>query len=258
MKTSAARRLAGPALGVLVFVAALGIWELWAGAEDSFLVPTASEVAERAWDVWPTSDFLSEVGQSMKRLRRRVRHRGGDRHRPRAPGRGVPRRQAHARSVPRVPASRAGDRDRAGGDRHPRARRRVAHRGHRLRPVLSDPRQHGRRCARHSAGGAGHRLDAARRSGGARSRGSTFPAALPSIMAGLRIAVSLGLVLVVVSEFVGEANGLGYYLIVQQSVFDVSRAVRGHPLPRPARLRAQPALPRRRAPRARLALRSSR
>jgi ABC-type nitrate/sulfonate/bicarbonate transport system permease component len=47
-----------------------------------------------------------------------------------------------------------------------------------------------------------------------------LPAALPSIMAGLRIAVSLGLVLVVVSEFVGEQNGIGYYLVVQQSEFD--------------------------------------
>ena len=47
-----------------------------------------------------------------------------------------------------------------------------------------------------------------------------LPAALPSIMAGLRIAVSLGLVLVVVTEFVGEANGIGYYLTVQQSLLD--------------------------------------
>ena len=45
-----------------------------------------------------------------------------------------------------------------------------------------------------------------------------LPAALPSIMAGLRFAVSLGLVLVIVTEFVGEANGLGYYLNVQQSL----------------------------------------
>ena len=30
-------------------------------------------------------------------------------------------------------------------------------------------------------------------------------------MAGLRIAVSIGLILVVVSEFVGEGNGLGHW-----------------------------------------------
>jgi ABC-type nitrate/sulfonate/bicarbonate transport system permease component len=47
-----------------------------------------------------------------------------------------------------------------------------------------------------------------------------LPAALPSIMAGLRIAVSLGLVLVIVSEFVGEQNGIGYYLVIKQSEFD--------------------------------------
>jgi ABC-type nitrate/sulfonate/bicarbonate transport system permease component len=62
------RRLTGPALGVLVFVAALGVWELWARAENSFLVPTASEVVGRAWDIWPTSEFLKEAGQSLKRL----------------------------------------------------------------------------------------------------------------------------------------------------------------------------------------------
>ena len=85
-----------------------------------------------------------------------------------------------------------------------------------------------------------------------------LPAALPSIMAGLRIAVSLGLVLVIVSEFVGEKNGLGYYLIIQQSEFDYPELYAGHPLPRRARVRAQPALPRRRAPPARVALRSRR
>ena len=39
-----------------------------------------------------------------------------------------------------------------------------------------------------------------------------FPAALPSIVAGLRVAVSIGLVLVVVSEFVGTGDGLGSYI----------------------------------------------
>ena len=62
------RRLGGPALGVLVFVAALGVWELWARAENSFLVPTASEVAEQAWEIWPTSEFLSDAAASLKRL----------------------------------------------------------------------------------------------------------------------------------------------------------------------------------------------
>ncbi len=54
-----------------------------------------------------------------------------------------------------------------------------------------------------------------------------FPAALPSIMAGLRIAVSIGLVLVVVSEFVGEGNGLGHWILVQQSLFNVPELYAG-------------------------------
>ena len=65
--TSVVRRPGGPTLGVLGFLAALGLWQLWAGAADSFVVPTAYEVAQAAWDVWPTSDFLGQVGQSMKR-----------------------------------------------------------------------------------------------------------------------------------------------------------------------------------------------
>ena len=54
-----------------------------------------------------------------------------------------------------------------------------------------------------------------------------FPSALPSIMAGLRIAVSIGLVLVVVSEFVGEGNGLGHCLLVQQSLLAVPEMYAG-------------------------------
>ncbi len=41
-----------------------------------------------------------------------------------------------------------------------------------------------------------------------------FPAALPSIVTGLRVAISIALVLVVVAEFVGEGGGLGGYLEV--------------------------------------------
>ena len=72
-----------------------------------------------------------------------------------------------------------------------------------------------------------------------------LPAALPSIMAGLRIAVSLGLVLVIVSEFVGEQNGLGYYLIIQQSEFDYPALYAGILFLGLLGYVAQPALPRR-------------
>ena len=55
-------------LGVAVFVGALVIWEAWARAAGSFLVPPATEVAGRAWEVWPTRDFLAEVAGSLERL----------------------------------------------------------------------------------------------------------------------------------------------------------------------------------------------
>ena len=39
-------------------------------------------------------------------------------------------------------------------------------------------------------------------------------------MAGLRIALSIGLVLVVISEFAGEGDGLGHYIVDQQRSFN--------------------------------------
>ena len=55
-------------LGVAVFLAAVGIWEVWARYEASFLIPPASEVAKAAWEDWPTAEFLTEVAASLKRL----------------------------------------------------------------------------------------------------------------------------------------------------------------------------------------------
>jgi ABC-type nitrate/sulfonate/bicarbonate transport system permease component len=48
-----------------------------------------------------------------------------------------------------------------------------------------------------------------------------LPSALPSIAAGLRIALSIGLVMVVVSEFAGEGNGIGRYVLDRQGQLDV-------------------------------------
>ena len=45
-------------LGALVFLAALGLWELWARHASTFGLPRMSEVLETAMDVWPTSEFL--------------------------------------------------------------------------------------------------------------------------------------------------------------------------------------------------------
>ena len=55
-------------LGAIVFAAAIALWEVWARTHTSFLVPTASAVAERAWQVWPSGDFVLTVVASVKRL----------------------------------------------------------------------------------------------------------------------------------------------------------------------------------------------
>ena len=54
-----------------------------------------------------------------------------------------------------------------------------------------------------------------------------LPAALPSIFAGLRVALSIGLVMVVVSEFVGGGDGLGHYILVEQSQFNIPEMYAG-------------------------------
>jgi ABC-type nitrate/sulfonate/bicarbonate transport system permease component len=54
-----------------------------------------------------------------------------------------------------------------------------------------------------------------------------LPAALPSIFAGLRVSISIGLVMVVISEFVGEGEGLGHYIIFQQTQFSVPEMYSG-------------------------------
>ena len=51
----------------------------------------------------------------------------------------------------------------------------------------------------------------------------------PSIAAGLRVALSIGLILVVISEFVGEGDGLGRYILFQQSQFNIPELYGGHP-----------------------------
>ena len=50
--------------------------------------------------------------------------------------------------------------------------------------------------------------------------GVVLPAALPKIFAGLRVSLSLALVLMVISELVGSTNGIGYQLVFSQRQFD--------------------------------------
>lgn len=46
------------------------------------------------------------------------------------------------------------------------------------------------------------------------------PAAAPKVMAGLRVSLSLALILMVISELVGATNGLGFQLALAQRRFD--------------------------------------
>jgi ABC-type nitrate/sulfonate/bicarbonate transport system permease component len=49
-----------------------------------------------------------------------------------------------------------------------------------------------------------------------------LPAASPKIFAGLRVSLSLALILMVISELVGSTNGIGYQMITAQRNFSVS------------------------------------
>ncbi len=59
---------------------------------------------------------------------------------------------------------------------------------------------------------------------GLRTRRILFMAALPQIMAGLRIALSVSLVLMVISEFVGASEGLGFYIREKKESFAMAEA----------------------------------
>jgi ABC-type nitrate/sulfonate/bicarbonate transport system permease component len=48
-----------------------------------------------------------------------------------------------------------------------------------------------------------------------------LPAALPKVFAGLRLSLSIALILMVLSEMVGAVNGIGYQLLFAQRQFDL-------------------------------------
>lgn len=219
-------RLGRPLLGVVVFVAALAVWEIWARAETSFLVPPASEIAETAWEVWPTADFLEEVGASLWRLAAGLLVGGGI-------GVAVGLLMGSSRFVRRTldPAVELA-----------RATPAIS-----LVPALiivlgfGDAMliaviAHGT-CFPILIG----TLDGVRAvSPEARDTASMLqvrpaervlriyaPAALPSIMAGIRVALAVGLVMVVISEFFGDGGGLGYYINDQRGQFNVHEMYAG-------------------------------
>ena len=46
-----------------------------------------------------------------------------------------------------------------------------------------------------------------------------FPAALPSILTGMRISLGIALIVVVVAEMIAGNSGIGYYILDMQRTF---------------------------------------
>jgi ABC-type nitrate/sulfonate/bicarbonate transport system permease component len=220
MSARASPRLRGVLFGGLVLVALLAIWEIWARAESFFFLPPVSEVAQRASEVWRSADFLSAVGASLMRLSAgfaigsvaavavglamgtspRVRSTLG-------PTAEFLRALPVIAVVPiAIVLFGVGDAMRVG----------VIAFGV-FFPVLVATVEGVRAVApeiRDSA--ALFRLSRVER-----SVRVYLPAALPTIFAGLRTALSIGLVLVVISELNGEGNGLGVYIESQRALFNI-------------------------------------
>jgi ABC-type nitrate/sulfonate/bicarbonate transport system permease component len=69
MNARARSRLGGVLLGVIVFAGALAIWDTWPRTEwAEFYFPRVGEIARTARHVWTDSDFLSAVAASLRRL----------------------------------------------------------------------------------------------------------------------------------------------------------------------------------------------
>ena len=54
-----------------------------------------------------------------------------------------------------------------------------------------------------------------------------LPAAAPSIFAGMRIALPIALIVVIITEMIGESRGLGYYISYASASFEYSTAFAG-------------------------------
>jgi ABC-type nitrate/sulfonate/bicarbonate transport system permease component len=213
-------------LGVSVFVLAFVAWELWARATSSFAIPTASAVVQTAWEVWPSSDFLRGVVASLQRLAVGFAigatvgvavglFMGSSR----AARRTLEPTVELGRATPAiavVPAAMV-----------------VLGFGNAMQisviafavcfPVLVNTLD-GVRAVPPEVHDTATMLHVGRFE---RVHRILLPGARPSIAAGLRVAVSLGLVAVVISEFVGESEGLGSYIWLQYTEFDVEALYAG-------------------------------
>jgi len=206
------RRMGGALLGLAGFAAALVLWDSWPRSEwSAFYFPGLGEIARAAWEVWPTPDFRSAVGASLMRL-------------------------AAGYALGVVTGICIGM---ATGS-SPRTRNTLGPTAEFLRAVpviavlpiavvlLGDAN-----AMRISViafgvffpvyvatvdgvrGVSPETRDAAALfglSGVERNLRVYLPAALPTIVAGLRTALSIGFVLVVISEFTGVGDGIGVYI----------------------------------------------
>jgi len=226
MSAHALARFGGALLGVLVFLVALAIWEAWAQSAESFYFPPVSEIGRKAWDVWPSADFLSAVGASVKRLvagyaigalagvsigvtmgsSPRVRSALGP-------------TTEFLRALPVIAVVPIAlvvleDVD---------AMRVAVIAVGVFFPVLVATVDGVRAVSLEVRDTAAlFRLGEVER-----SVRVYLPAALPTIFAGLRTALSIGLVLVVISEFTGEGDGLGVYIWTQRYLFAVPEMYAG-------------------------------
>jgi ABC-type nitrate/sulfonate/bicarbonate transport system permease component len=215
------------ALASLAFLGALlGLWEVTARTRASFLLPPFSTVARRAWAVWPTGDFLTTVAASLERL---------------AAGYAIGATVAVALGM-LMGASRGTRRTLEPLTELARATPPIAvvpaaivvlGLGSAMRiaviafgvffPVLVNTIE-GVRAVPPETRDTATMLHV----GSVRRLLRVYlPASLPSIVAGLRVAVSIGLVVMVISEFVGEGDGIGVYIRFQQSQFNVTELYAG-------------------------------
>jgi len=226
MTSSRLSRIGGHLLGVGVLVAAFGMWEAWSRSEGSFLVPSASVVAQQAWQVWPTSEFLTMVAASLRRLAAGyvigagigiavglVMGSSGSARRTFEPLVEFLRATPPIAIVPPlIVLLGLGDGMKIAVIAFGVCFALLVNTLDGVRAIPPEVRD----TATMLHVGPVERLCRIH-----------LPAALPSIVAGLRVALPIGLVMVVISEFVGEGDGLGRYILFQQSQFNVPEVYGG-------------------------------
>ena len=220
MTASALPRLARRLLGPCVFVAALAVWQAWAASEDSFLVPTVTAVAARAWDVWPSGDFLVDVVATLKRLAAGYLLGAGIGvaaglvlGSSRAARRTFEPLQEFLRSLPAIAVVPAAVVIFGLGETT-----RIAVIAFAVCfPVLVNTVQGVRAVPAETRDTA-----AMLHVGPAELIVRIYArAALPSIVAGLRVALAVGLIVTVLTEFaVANGDGIGRYIVLQQTQYD--------------------------------------